>query len=52
MTIENFMARCDPIQQQLLGASTSWHGYTSPTDEDVPLKLWLAEHLGEEAVAS
>ena len=52
MTVGSFMDRCGPIQRQLLGASTSWHGYTSPTDEDVPLKLWLAEHLGEEAVTS
>ena len=52
MTVDHFMDRCDPIRQQLLGASTGGHGYTSPTDEDVPLKLWLAEHLGEEAVAA
>ena len=52
MTVGSFIDRCGPIQRQLLGASTSWHGYTSPTDEDVPLKLWLAEHLGEEAVTS
>ena len=25
-------------------------GYTSPTDEDVPLKGWLERHLGESAV--
>ncbi len=52
MTVDHFMDRCDPIRRQLLGASTGGHGYTSPTDEDVPLKLWLAEHLGEEAVAA
>jgi hypothetical protein len=27
------------------------HGYTSPTEEDVPLKGWIREHLGPEAVA-
>ena len=52
MTVGNFIDRCDPIRRQLLGFSTSWHGYTSPTDEDVPLKVWMAEHLGEAAVAS
>ena len=44
--------RCDPIRAQLLGASPSGgHGYTSPTEEDVPLKGWIREHLGPEAVA-
>ncbi len=52
MTVGSFVDRCDPIRRQLLGFSTSWHGYTSPTDEDVPLRLWLAEHIGEEAVTS
>ena len=52
MTVGNFMEKCDPIRRQLLGASTSWHGYTSPTDEDVPLRAWLAEHLGTSAVAA
>lgn len=52
MTVGNFMDKCDPIRRQLLGASTSWHGYTSPTDEDVPLRVWLAEHLGTSAVAA
>ncbi|MEE3257825.1 MAG: phytanoyl-CoA dioxygenase family protein [Candidatus Latescibacterota bacterium] len=51
MTVEHFMARCDPIRQQLLGASPSgWHGYTSPREEDVPLREWIRENLGEEAV--
>lgn len=38
----------DPIRQQLLGASANGgFGYTSPKDEDVPLKLWIEEHIGE-----
>jgi hypothetical protein len=46
------MDRCDPIRRQLLGASASGgYGYTSPTDVDVPLRVWIREHLGEEAVA-
>jgi len=52
MTVAHLMERCDPIRRQLLGASpTGGYGYTSPTDEDVPLRGWLREHLGEQAVA-
>ena len=51
MTVEHLMDRCDPIRQQLLGASPSGgHGYTSPREEDVPLREWIRQHLGEEAV--
>jgi hypothetical protein len=51
MTVSHLIDRCDPIRRQLLGASpTGGHGYTSPTDEDVPLRTWLREHLGEAAV--
>ena len=51
MTVEHLMDRCDPIRRQLLGASPSgWHGYTSPREEDVPLREWIREHLGEDAV--
>ena len=49
--IEDFDHCRDPIRRQLLGATHDGHGYTSPADEDVPLKFWIAEHLGEEAVA-
>ena len=52
MTVEHFMDRCDPIRRQLLGASASGHGYTSPSDEDVPLRDWIREHQGEEAVVA
>jgi ectoine hydroxylase len=52
MTVSHLMDRCDPIRRQLLGASpTGGYGYTSPTDEDVPLRTWLREHLGAEAIA-
>ncbi|MCI0561127.1 MAG: phytanoyl-CoA dioxygenase family protein, partial [Nitrososphaera sp.] len=50
MTVSHYMDRCDPIRRQLLGASTGGFGYTTPSDEDVPLRTWLKEHLGEEAV--
>jgi ectoine hydroxylase-related dioxygenase (phytanoyl-CoA dioxygenase family) len=52
MTGARWIDRCDPIRAQLLGASASGgHGYTSPREEDVPLKGWIREHLGAEAVA-
>jgi hypothetical protein len=55
MTVSHFMDRCDPIRRQLLGASGDGgfgrgHGYTTPKDEDVPLRAWIEEHLGAEAV--
>jgi hypothetical protein len=51
MTVAHLMDRCSPVRRQLLGASPSGgHGYTSPTEEDVPLKGWIREHLGEAAV--
>ena len=51
MTVEHYMADADPVRKQLLGASPNGgFGYTSPTDEDVPLKTWLEEHIGKDAV--
>ncbi|MEC9285835.1 MAG: phytanoyl-CoA dioxygenase family protein, partial [Pseudomonadota bacterium] len=51
MTVAHYMDRSDSIRQQLLGASPNGgFGYTSPADEDVPLKIWLQEKLGEDAV--
>jgi hypothetical protein len=52
MTVAHYMDRSDPIRRQLLGASSGGLGYTSPSDEDVPLKFWLLEHLGEGSVVS
>ena len=51
MTVDHYMQHCDPIRRQLLGAATGGMGYTSPSDEDVPLKHWIKEHLGDTAVA-
>jgi ectoine hydroxylase-related dioxygenase (phytanoyl-CoA dioxygenase family) len=51
MTVAHLMERSDPIRRQLLGASaTGGHGYTSPKDEDVPLRTWLRENLGPGAL--
>jgi len=52
MQVAHYLPHCDPIRRQLLGVSHSGgRGYTSPTEEDVPLRAWLAEHLGEAALA-
>ena len=51
MTVAHYMDRSDPIRRQLLGATPSGkHGYSSPKPEDVPLRIWLKENLGSEAV--
>jgi hypothetical protein len=53
MTVDHYMERSDPIRRQLLGASPSGkHGFTSPKPDDVPLKAWIEEHLGKEAVVA
>lgn len=41
----------DPIQRQLLGACSSANGYFTPDASDVPLREWIAEHVGADAVA-
>ncbi|MCZ6632446.1 MAG: hypothetical protein O7G87_03510 [bacterium] len=51
-SVSHILDRCTPIQKQLLDVSYSGgFGYTSPKEEDVPLKNWIEEHLGKEAVA-
>lgn len=51
MTVEHYMEKADPIRQQILGKSSGGMGYTSPRDADVPLRDWIQENLGSEAVA-
>ena len=52
MTVEHYLDGADPIRKQLLGASPNGgFGYTSPADDDVPLKGWLEERLGADAIA-
>jgi hypothetical protein len=50
MTVEHWMERSDPIRQQIMGQSTGGHGFTSPGEKDVPLRTWIQENLGTEAV--
>ena len=53
MTVAHYLPDADPIRRQLLGESpTGGFGYTSPSAEDVPLKAWLIERLGADAVAA
>ncbi len=37
----------DPIMRQMLGYSSTNHGRTSPSDEDVPLRAWMKENSAE-----
>jgi ectoine hydroxylase-related dioxygenase (phytanoyl-CoA dioxygenase family) len=51
MTVGHYLDRCGPIRRQLLGASASGgHGYSSPQADDVPLRVWLEEHLDPQTV--
>ncbi|MCZ6678964.1 MAG: phytanoyl-CoA dioxygenase family protein [Candidatus Poribacteria bacterium] len=52
MTVEHLYERIDPIRRQLLGAAVRNDGRFAPTDDDVPLRTWLIENLGEQAVAA
>ena len=45
---EAVLEKCDPIRRQLLGDGVDVKGWWQPTDADVPLKTWIAEHRGEE----
>jgi ectoine hydroxylase-related dioxygenase (phytanoyl-CoA dioxygenase family) len=49
MTVQSLWEKSDPIRRQLLGWGVNANGYFSPTDEDVPLRVWLREHSPEEA---
>ena len=50
MTVAHYMQRSSPIRRQLLGASSSGIGYTSPGPDDVPLREWILERMDEEQV--
>ena len=49
MTVDHLWDSCDPIRRQLLGWTVNENGRFSPTDEDVPLRVWLQEHSPDEA---
>ncbi len=52
MTVGHYLERTDdPVRRQLLGASPNGgFGFTSPADEDVPLKAWIRDHVGEDVL--
>ena len=52
MIVEHLYDQLSPIRRQLLGAAVKNAGRYVPADADVPLKTWLLDHLGEEAVAA
>lgn len=43
MTLDGLLEKSDPIRRQMLGDGLNSNGYYSPTDGDVPLKVWLRE---------
>ncbi len=49
MTVQSLWAQSDPIRRQLLGWGVNANGFFSPTDEDVPLRVWLRENCPEDA---
>ncbi len=51
MNFPDLLAESGPIRRQLLGAATGANGHFDPTPDDVPLRQWIREHLGDHAVA-
>lgn len=51
MDLDTTKAGSSPIRRQLLGATTSANAWFEPTDDDVPLRAWIGQHLGDSAVA-
>jgi ectoine hydroxylase-related dioxygenase (phytanoyl-CoA dioxygenase family) len=50
MTVRDLWPHCSPIRRQLLGGEVNANGHYTPSDDDVPLRVWLREHSPEEAV--
>jgi len=49
MTVQDLWPSSDPIRKQLLGYGTNCNGFYTPTDADVPLRVWLRDHGFPEA---
>lgn len=49
MTVQTLWESSSPVMRQMLGWGVNCNGFFSPTDEDVPLRVWLREHSPEEA---
>ncbi|MCZ8517104.1 phytanoyl-CoA dioxygenase family protein [Paenibacillus filicis] len=43
MTMDGLLEKSDPIRRQMLGDGLNCNGYYTPTDGDVPLKVWMRE---------
>ncbi|TVY11024.1 phytanoyl-CoA dioxygenase family protein [Paenibacillus cremeus] len=41
--VEELLEQSNPIRRQMLGDGLNCNGYYTPTDGDVPLKVWLKE---------
>jgi ectoine hydroxylase len=49
MSVQDLWPKSDPIRRQLLGDGINCNGRYSPTDDDVPLRVWLREHSPADA---
>ena len=49
MTVQELWPRCEPVRRQILGDGMNANGHYTPTDADVPLRVWLREHRPEDA---
>ena len=49
MTVQDLWEQSDPVRRQMLGWGVNCNGHFSPTDDDVPLRVWLREQSPEEA---
>jgi ectoine hydroxylase len=49
MTVQSLWEESDPIRKQMLGWGVNANGFYSPSDADVPLRVWLREHSPAEA---
>lgn len=43
------LAKCTPVEKQLLGETVTHQGYYVPTAADVPLRPWFSKHFHDEA---
>jgi ectoine hydroxylase len=43
MTMDGLLEKSDPIRRQLLGDGLNCNGYYTPTEDEVPLKVWMRE---------
>ncbi len=51
MTIpRELIERSDPVRRQILGDEINANGRYSPTDADVPLRVWLKKHHPEDSM--